>query len=112
MSTTTTQFDPGPFLTSFEDIATLALRCPVRTYEAMTLTVTGRSYGHADVADVIAGTAAPIEVRLSHDGRMWHSLWHNGPETGEWVYVERWTAAGREFHGFVDSVSRRILQSG
>jgi hypothetical protein len=52
------------------------------------------------------------EVTLTQDGRRYdRGGWHTGQEA-EWVYVERWGVAGREFHGYVDSVSRKLLQSG
>jgi hypothetical protein len=54
-------------------------------------------------------------VTLTEDGRSYRPGWHDpaehGPE-GEWIAVERWSARGREFHGFIDSRSRRLLQAG
>ncbi len=39
---------------------------------------------------------------------------HTGPEPRPegWVIVEHWTADGQVFHGWIDSVSRRLLQVG
>lgn len=51
-------------------------------------------------------------VFLTSDGRGYVEAWHQGPEADGAVFVERWTAAGRAFHGWVDPVSRRIVQAG
>lgn len=75
------------------------------------LTVVGLSYGVVDAEDVLSGAAKPIEATLSADGRSWAPVWHEGP-SGEGVYVERWDATGVVFHGWVDVVSRRIVQAG
>lgn len=64
------------------------------------------------VERVLAGQAAVEYVSLTSDGRGAElTKWHEGP-ANEWVYVERWSPRGREFHGWVDSVSRRLLQTG
>ena len=52
-------------------------------------------------------------VTLTADGRRYdRNGWHEGPDSADWVYVERWGIAGREFHGYVDPVSRKLTQSG
>lgn len=39
--------------------------------------------------------------------------WHTGDEHGDSVYVERWDGPGRRtFHGYVDPVSRKLVQTG
>jgi hypothetical protein len=75
------------------------------------LTIVGKGYpADADVREVIAGRATPDRVDLSADGRAWVDAWHSGPEAGDAVYVER---HGRgAFHGWVDAVSRRLVQAG
>jgi hypothetical protein len=85
----------------------------VNTGEGIALTVNRRSWSPgADEAAIVAGTLPAESVVLTADGRRYDDRgWHEGPEA-EWIYVERWTAAGREFHGWIDSVSRRILQAG
>ena len=52
-------------------------------------------------------------VTLTSDGRGYiPGAWHDGPRS-ESVYVERWQRGlGRVFHGFIDSQSRRLVQSG
>jgi hypothetical protein len=77
------------------------------------LIVNQRSFpASATVESVLDGTAKADEVTLTSDGRgATTSAWHTGPEA-EWVFVERWTSAGRAFHGHLDSVSRKLLQSG
>lgn len=75
--------------------------------------VCGRTWAPGvDAEDAVRGRVLPVSVRLSSDGRAWTSEPHFGPETGEVVYVERWTPGGRAFHGFIDSVSRRVVQAG
>lgn len=58
-------------------------------------------------------TATPFdEVLLTSDGRIaFPEYWHTGPETGEAIAYERWTADHRT-HGFVDPGTRRLVQSG
>ena len=54
----------------------------------------------------------PIEVTLTSDGRHYDRHgWHKGP-TAEDVRVERWTPQGMVFHGYIDSVSRHLVQAG
>jgi hypothetical protein len=81
--------------------------------EGMTLRVNRRSWSRgAEEAAIIAGTLPADEVVLTSDGRHYdHHGWHEGPEADA-IYVERWTRQGREFHGWVDSVSRRLVQAG
>jgi hypothetical protein len=55
-------------------------------------------------------------VTLTEDGRAYDRRgWHEGPDSPDWlpwIYVERWGIAGREFHGYVDPVSRKLTQAG
>ena len=84
----------------------------VDTGAAGVLVAVQRSFGIVPVESVLDGTAAAVEVTLTSDGRgAVTNTWHEGAESA-WVFVERWTAAGRVFHGWVDSVSRRLLQAG
>lgn len=54
-----------------------------------------------------------FEVVLTGDGRSYRrGGWHEGPELGEPVYVEVWGVVGRTFHGWIDSVSRKLVQAG
>lgn len=51
-------------------------------------------------------------VWLTADGRPAHTgAWHTG-DAHEWIRVERYSERGMEFHGFVDSESRLLLQTG
>jgi hypothetical protein len=81
--------------------------------DGMTLRVTHRTWSPgADEAALLAGHLPADEVTLTSDGRHYNRQgWHEGP-TGEAVYVERWDSTGRVFHGWVDSVSRRLVQAG
>lgn len=99
-------------LPTFASIAALPLRASVDTPNGR-MVVVGTSYpASTDTDAVVAGTATPDSVMLSSDGRHWLSAWHTGAEAGDAAYVERYSPRGREFHGFVDATSRRIVQSG
>jgi hypothetical protein len=69
----------------------------------------------SDVEAVIAGTVDPESATATADGRHMAHGWHTGPEA-EWVYVERYAIADGNvsltFHGWIDSVSRKLLQAG
>jgi hypothetical protein len=79
------------------------------------LIVNQLSYGKVPVADVLAGTAAVQEIVATGDGKSYIAQWHDGEVAGE-VYCERWElragVAFRAFHGWLDSVSRKIVQAG
>lgn len=64
------------------------------------------------VESILDNTAIPAEAVFTQDGRDYIAEWHTGDESGDTIYVERWTADGLAFHGFVDSRSRRIVQAG
>lgn len=81
-------------------------------FGGMKVTTQHVSYGHVPVEAVLDGTANAVEVTATSDGRGYIPEWHSGAESGETAYVERYTTAGRTFHGFIDSVSRKIVQSG
>lgn len=69
---------------------------------------------HSTEAEVLAGNGIVVMAELTQDGRNAVTTeWHEGaPSNDEWVYVERWTMMGRSFHGYVDSVSRKVVQTG
>ena len=100
--------------TTTPDVASLALHDRVWSPNAnQELTVVGLSYGHVPAEDVLSGRARPTEAKLSADGQSFvTSRWHEGEPSDETVYVERLTAEGRAFHGFIDSQSRRLVQAG
>lgn len=76
------------------------------------LVCVGRSYPAGTTYDMVEdGSAEVLSAKFSADGRTWTGEWHSGPEADA-VYVERWGADGSGFHGWVDSVSRRIVQAG
>lgn len=76
------------------------------------LLVVGKSYPKgSNVDDVVAGRIRPESVMLSSDGRHWLDGWHHGDEADA-IYVERHMTGGCVFHGYVDSASRRIVQTG
>ena len=79
--------------------------------EGMTLTVVSRYHGLRSIA---ASWVCPaLGAVLTADGRGARlDAWHQGPESREAVYVERWGDDGRRFHGWVDSESRLLVQAG
>lgn len=85
-------------------------------YGGIPVTTQRAHYGFADEAAVLAGTATAEWVLATSDGRSFDGEWHDeavdGPFADETVYVERYSERGREFHGFIDSVSRRVVQTG
>lgn len=98
------------------DLSSLKCRDKVDTGSGVPLIVNRLSYGHADVEDVLSGSATPIEATLTSDGRSYFGGWHDadidGPFSDGGVYVERWSAAGRDFHGWIDPTSRKLVQTG
>lgn len=75
------------------------------------LVVNQLAWGEGVTPEMLDFTPADVAV-LTADGRHANTgEWHTGPEA-EWVYVERWGVRGREFHGFIDSASRKLLQTG
>jgi hypothetical protein len=64
--------------------------------------------------EVLERRATAEYAVLTQDGRQAiTNEWHDGAATSdEWVYVERWSADGRVFHGYVDPTSRKLLQTG
>ena len=91
------------------------LRClqRVTTPTGCTLLVNHISYGRVPTEDVLERRAVPESVVLTSDGRGYRTgEWHLGEEQGETVRVERWGRGGLEFHGYIDSVSRQLVQTG
>lgn len=87
----------------------LRLPCATRiaTVEGDELVLTQRI--GVEIDDGSAGRAT--EVVLTADGRGKLDGWHEGTESS-WIRFERHSAYGRVSHGFIDSVSRRLLQAG
>lgn len=79
----------------------------------MPLLVAQRGWAAGTTIEQIDAGLPAERVTLTTDGR--HAItgeWHTG-ESDAQVYVERWSAlAGREFHGWIDATSRRLVQSG
>jgi hypothetical protein len=78
------------------------------------LTVCQLSYGKVSVAAVLDGSAAVTSISASADGRGFNSgAWHEGAEA-EAVYVEKidGMTGAVTFHGWVDGVSRQLVQAG
>ncbi len=84
-------------------------------YGGIELTTVHASFGKITNEEFEAGATA-VEVTATSDGGRYVADWHreelDGAFADESVYVERYTAAGREFHGFIDKVSRKIVQAG
>lgn len=102
-------------MTGSEIVSLKCMESFVSPRSGMTLTVCRRHYGQVPdelMPSVLDQTLTPEYVVGSSDGRGYFSEWHSGEESGESVYVEKWSIGGCQFHGFVDSVSRKIVQSG
>lgn len=70
------------------------------------------SFGVVPTESVLDGSATAVEVTATSDGRMANTReWHDG-DSADSVYVERYSALGREFHGWIDSTSRKLVQVG
>ena len=119
--TTTTDWSAEIAKMEAEFAATLAEVRNMRTGQTYrtgfggSLTVNTVCYGHADLDEVLAGTADAEMVVLTEDGKTaeWQT-WHDGPseDVAGWVYYERWTPEGRVAHGYVDATTRRLVQAG
>lgn len=81
-------------------------------FDGIALLVTHRSFGKVPIELVLSGEAIAVEVTATEDGRgVDLTGWHEGAIAGE-VYYERYSARGREAHGWVDARTRRLVQSG
>jgi hypothetical protein len=82
-------------------------------YGGIKVTTVQASFGVVPVETVLNGTARAIEVTATSDGRGARTdAWHRGDESGQAVYVERYSDRGREFHGWIDSETRMLVQAG
>ena len=113
-------------------LAALVLAADLRTRVGdLMVSNAGWSKGRGDYADSVAEPGSDAwraalgdheHTTMTGDGRgadrqRWcqcsvHGLDPGPVPFGEWVRYEGWTAAGRDAHGFVHSVCRRILQTG
>lgn len=95
------------------DVRMLNCMDKVQSIEGFELIVNRTSFPlGTDVDDVVLGIARPHEAVLTQDGQGYIPEWHTGEEFGEMIFVERHTLEGRVFHGWIDSVSRKIVQTG
>lgn len=104
MGTTATEFTGA-------DVGSARTR-DVFVSEGIKLTVNHVSYGKVAVDAVLAGEAAAIEVTATQDGRHYDRRSWCQCGSDEAVYVERWVAVGRDFHGWVCRECRRLVQAG
>lgn len=62
---------------------------------------------------IIAGEVEASRWQATQDGRAVFAVWAAEDErSGEAIYYERQVDGGRRYHGWVDSASRKIVQSG
>lgn len=85
---------------------------PLDTGEGIPLIVVELHYGPAATEAVLDGEALPIKAVLTGDGGGYVPEWHAGAPSGDSVYIERWEEGVRTFHGWIDPVTRRIVQTG
>lgn len=108
--------------TTPDEILRLKVGTKVTTGEGIPLVVNYRQnvVGLTTVPDAaryggtrITNPGVAEAVTLTQDGRGYNrDGWHQGDDGEDAVYVERWTASGREFHGWIDSRSRKLVQAG
>lgn len=103
----------GPHLV--ESHGTARVR-PVQTGAGVALIVNSVSYGQDRpglLDEIIAKTALPVGLVATEDGRGYVNAWHEGPsDIDVWVYFERYENGSRVAHGYIDPVSRKIVQTG
>lgn len=80
------------------------------------MTVVGRGWPKGTLAEQIDGIS-PSRYVLTDDGkfgsaRVWHTTDDGPMADGDTVYIEAWEDGWRTFHGYIDPVSRKIVQSG
>jgi hypothetical protein len=77
------------------------------------LTVCQISYGRVATEDVLEGRAGAEAIYASQDGRSFLMEWaREADDSGDAVYVEILRKSGSDFHGWVDAISRKIVQTG
>lgn len=84
-------------------------------YGGVTVTTQHARFGHQPEAAVLSGVATAIEVTATSDGRRYVGEWHREDVDGPFadsVYVEVYDYMGRKFHGYIDAVSRKLVQTG
>lgn len=79
--------------------------------DGIALKVNHVTYGTHDVAEVLAGTAVATAATATQDGRGVILEWET-ELGGEEIFYERYGPAGREAHGWVDAVTRKLVQTG
>lgn len=63
--------------------------------------------------DALLARTVPVDrYTATADGRSYIAEWHRGAESGDAVYVERVEHGAVVFHGWIDPISRRIVQAG
>jgi hypothetical protein len=82
----------------------------------VTVTTVHAEFGKITNEEYEAGAMAVRVTATSDGGRYaqgeWHREEHDGAFSDETVYVETYDRVGRTFHGYIDKVSRKIVQTG
>jgi hypothetical protein len=95
------------------ELMQLPIGTPVATPAGVPVYVQGRTFPTGTTMQELIGGAPASSVTVTSDGRAYVPEWHDGPVTGDPVYVERWDAEeGLTFHGWVDPTTRRLVQTG
>ena len=76
--------------------------------------VNHRDFPTGTTPEQIAAGVSAVTVTLTSDGGRALPQWHRGPEPRpeDWAIVERWTADGQVFDGWISAVTRQLIQIG
>lgn len=97
---------------SAADVGAARTRQSYRNIDGMQLTINQVSYGKVPVEAVLAGEADAVQIVATTDGRGYTGRWCECDAAGGDIFCERWTLAGRVFHGWLCESCRGIVQSG
>lgn len=97
---------------SASDVGAARTMQSYRNIDGIELTVQHVSYGQVPVESVLSGEAAAIECTATQDGRHYDRRGWCECGSDDAVFVERWTQVGREFHGWICTGCRRLVQAG
>lgn len=82
-------------------------------FGGVTMTTVQASFGKVPVETVLDKSAVAVKVVATSDGfGARYESWHRGEENGDPVYCEVYSDSGREFHGWLDPVTRNCVQTG
>jgi hypothetical protein len=103
----------GPTITQ---LCTVKFEQTVPSFGGPSLRVSQRTWGIGTTIEAVNAGAVPSRVVATEDGRHVEGAWHTGPDSGDEVYFERYDledgTVRRVSHGWIDRVTRRLVQVG